>query len=120
MQVKYQCGCVVNTSEMKALQIRCLTHDQAITDWGSDYQSPYRVVIHWQDGKASFALHKVFYDEKGFACAEKEPLTAIYPTTVELAKEARNMGMSMEEVSNIFYDRYLEGQELFPSQETIS
>jgi hypothetical protein len=113
MQVKYQCGCVTNTNEMKTLEIRCLTHNQAITDWGSDYKSDYRVVIHWEDGKAQFALHKVFYDEKGFAQAEKEPTTAIYPTTVELAKEARKMGMSMEEVSNIFYDRYLEGQELF-------
>lgn len=113
MQVKYQCGCTASTNEMKALEIRCLTHNQAITDWGSDYQSQYRVVVHWQDGKANFALHKVFYDEKGFAHAEQEPSTAIYSTTVELAKEARNMGMSMEEVSNIFYDRYLEGQELF-------
>lgn len=113
MQVKYQCGCVASTNEMKSLQIRCLTHDQAITDWGSDYKSQYRVVVHWQDSKANFALHKVFYDEKGFAHAEKEPTTAIHSTTVGLAKEARKMGVSDDEVSNIFYDRYLEGQELF-------
>ena len=112
MHVKYQCGCVADTTQMSTLQIRCSIHNQAITDWASDYKSPYRVVIHWQDGHARFALHKVFYNEQGFACAEEAPFTAIYNTTVELSKEAHNLGLSMDEISNIFYDRYLEGQEI--------
>lgn len=108
MHVKYQCGCMGNVDQSKSLEIRCKEHNQAITDWASDYKSPYRVVIHWQDGKANFALHKVCYDEKGFAYAESEPITDVYDSTVELVQEARKMGLSMTEVSNIFYDRYLE------------
>jgi hypothetical protein len=108
MHVKYQCGCTANTDESKTLEIRCKDHNQAITDWASDYKSPYRVVVHWQDGKANFALHKVFYDENGFAHPEKEPITNVYTSTVALSQEARNLGLSGDEISNIFYDRYLE------------
>lgn len=115
VQVKYRCGCVADTAKMTSLQIRCPQHHDNITDWSSEYRSPYRAVIHWQEGRAGFALHKVEYDEHGFVTAlSRESITPIYQTTADLSHEARRLGMSMDEVSDIFYDRYLEYQEFFP------
>ncbi|MBL8150386.1 MAG: hypothetical protein JNN15_10720 [Blastocatellia bacterium] len=108
--VRYRCNCIADVT--KGLILRCTKHNAAIKDWASDYRSPLRVVIHWQDGKAGFALHKVEYDQHGFiASIEEQAATAIFPTTAELATDARRIGFSMEEVSNIFYDRYLEYKE---------
>ena len=103
---------------MAALLIRCPKHHDNIKDWGSDYRSPYRVVIHWREGSATFALHKVEYDQYGFPSQiSRDGITASYRTTAELAQEARCLGLDMDQVSNIFYDRYLEYREFFPDKD---
>jgi hypothetical protein len=115
--VKYRCKCIADTSKMSALVMRCPEHNERIKDWGSAYKSPYRVVIHWRDGAAGFALHKVEYDEHGFPLSiEKTGLTPVFPTTAALAHETRNKGFTMDEVSNIFYDRYIEFKEFFEEE----
>jgi hypothetical protein len=115
--VKYKCNCVEDTTSLPALALRCRQHGSEIKDWSSDYQSPYRVVIHWRAEGAEFALHKVEYDQNGFTCKmSMEGITPRYHTTAELARETRSMGLNMEEVSNIFYDRYLEYREFYPEE----
>lgn len=118
MYVRFKCECVLDTDSAATLVVRCPQHNEGIKDWSSDYQSPLRVVIHWRDGKAHFALHKVTYDERGFAVSmEHEAATPIYPTTAALAAEARRLGFDMQGVSDIFYDRYLEFLEFYPEEE---
>jgi hypothetical protein len=114
MFVKYRCNCIFNTSQQKELALKCPTHHQDVQDWSSDYRSPYRVVVYWDDEKARFALHQVSYDSQGFIRAiNPQPATPQFATTVELSHEARQLGLNGDEVSNIFYDRYLEYQEFF-------
>lgn len=116
MYVKYRCNCIVDTRACGSLSVRCPKHNERIKDWGSDYRTVYRVVIHIRNGVAHFALHEVDYDEMGFASRiSKEAATPVYRTTSELAAQARGMGMDMETVSNIFYDRYLEYTEFYPA-----
>ena len=117
MYVKYKCDCIADTNSTPVLSVCCLNHGDSIKDWSSVYKSPYRVVIHWQDGMAGFAIHKVEYDQYDFPRSiERLSITPIYPTTAELAHELREMGFTMEEVSDIFYDRYLEQREFFPEE----
>jgi hypothetical protein len=114
MYVKYRCNCIFNTTQQKELALKCPNHHQDVQDWSSDYRSPYRVVIYWQDEKVAFALHQVSYDGQGFIRAiSPQPATPFYATTVELAQEARHLGLNSDEISNIFYDRYLEYHEFF-------
>lgn len=114
MFVKYKCNCVVDTKEVSALAVKCAQHGENIKDWSSNFQHQYRVVIHWHEGETGFALHKVSYDDHGFAATvSTKPVTKIFATTAELSAEARKMGLSMEEVSDIFYDRYIEFREFF-------
>lgn len=114
--VRYQCDCIAEIADQRSLQIRCPQHNTAIKDWASVYRSPQRVVIHWLDGQARFALHKVDYDQYGFPLIHQDKLTKLCDTTAELAQEAHNMGLDMTAVSNIFYDRYIEYQESFTEE----
>jgi hypothetical protein len=112
--VKYRCECILDTNSMPELLMRCPDHGETVRDWSSVYKTSERVVIHWRDGLASFALHKVEYDQFGFpGRISKDGLTPVFPTTAELAHYARDMGLSMEEVSNIFNDRYIEYREFY-------
>ncbi|MEW6729769.1 MAG: hypothetical protein AB1489_00395 [Acidobacteriota bacterium] len=115
--MKFRCNCILNTNTMPALVLCCAEHNEGIKDWSSDYQSPYRVVIHWRGDTAAFALHKAEYDAYGFPITlSAEAITQIFPTTAELAQEARRMGLGMDAVSDIFYDRYLEYKEFYPEK----
>ena len=117
MYVKYKCGCILDTKSMADPLTRCPDHDEPVRDWSSVYKNPERVVIHWHDGLAGFALHKVEYDQYGFPKkVERLGITPVYTTTAELAQEARAMGLTMEEVSDIFNDRYIEYREFFPER----
>lgn len=115
MYVKYRCNCITDTRTCGSLSVRCPEHKERIQDWASDYRTRYRVVIHLKDNVAHFALHEVDYNQMGFAShISRDPATPVYKTTSELAAQARRMGMDMETVSNIFYDRYLEYTEFYP------
>ena len=117
MYVKYRCGCILNTNSMPDLPMRCPEHAEDVRDWSSVFKNPERVVIHWHDGLAGFALHKVEYDQYGFPSRlEKLGITPVFSTTAELAHEARRVGFTMEEVSDIFNDRYIEYREFFPEK----
>ena len=117
MYVKYKCDCITDTNSTPVLSVHCPEHGDSIKDWSSVFKSPYRVVIHWHDGTTGFAMHKVGYDQYGFPKSiDRETITPVFPTTADLAHEARRMGFTMEEVSDIFYDRYLEYREFFPEE----
>jgi hypothetical protein len=104
----------MNIESMPELSLRCARHDESIRDWSSEFKSPYRVVIHWRDEIAGFALHEIEYDGYGFPAAmSRISITPIFKTSAQLAQEARNMGLTMEQVSDIFLDRYLEYREFF-------
>src|SRR5688572_24601158 len=102
---------------MPDLMMRCPDHGERVKDWSSDLKPLYRVVIYWRDGKAGFALHEVEYDQYGFPKSIGRSVSPVYDTTADLAHEARVKGYSMEEVSDIFNDRYLEYREYFPEQD---